>query len=190
VLWKGTQLKNCTIPQDLIPRSGFTTDKTDKFLSLLTAAKPHLRPCPYLGRYIVTGLSRERHANSRPSGGAPVVSDTETSITQCNDLQFQSLIVGCNEVNTMQFQSSCSVAETSSKSSKPSNFCPVRPRILGSVLCVSCYKPEGHGIDSQWCHWIFSLTQSFRLHYGPGVDSVSNRNEYHEYFLGVKAAGA
>ena len=31
--------------------------------------------------------------------------------------------------------------------------------------------------------------QSFRSHYGPGVDSVSNRNEYREYFLGVKAAG-
>jgi hypothetical protein len=26
--------------------------------------------------------------------------------------------------------------------------------------------------------------------YGPGVDSASNRNEYHEYFLGVKAAGS
>jgi hypothetical protein len=24
----------------------------------------------------------------------------------------------------------------------------------------------------------------------PGVDSASNRNEYQEYFLGVKAAGA
>jgi len=20
------------------------------------------------------------------------------------------------------------------------------------------YKPEGHGFDSQWCHWSFSLT--------------------------------
>jgi len=27
-------------------------------------------------------------------------------------------------------------------------------------------------------------------HYGPGVDSASNRNEYQEYFLAVKAAGA
>ena len=26
--------------------------------------------------------------------------------------------------------------------------------------------------------------------YGPGVDSASNRNEYQEYFMGVKAAGA
>jgi hypothetical protein len=34
------------------------------------------------------------------------------------------------------------------------------------------------------------LTHSFWLHYGPGVHSVSNRNDYQEYFLGVKAAGA
>ena len=31
--------------------------------------------------------------------------------------------------------------------------------------------------------------KSSRPHYGPGVDSASNRNEYQEYFLGVKAAG-
>ena len=31
---------------------------------------------------------------------------------------------------------------------------------------------------------------SFRSHYGPGVDSASNRNEYQDYFLGVKLAGA
>jgi hypothetical protein len=32
--------------------------------------------------------------------------------------------------------------------------------------------------------------KSFRSHYGPGVDSACNRNEYQEYFLGVKLAGA
>ena len=32
--------------------------------------------------------------------------------------------------------------------------------------------------------------KSFRSHYGPGVDSASNRNDYQEYFLRVKAAGA
>ena len=32
--------------------------------------------------------------------------------------------------------------------------------------------------------------KSFRSHYVPGVDSASNRNEYQEHFLGVKAAGA
>ena len=40
------------------------------------------------------------------------------------------------------------------------------------------------------CHWNFSLTKSYRSHCGPGVDSDSNRNEYQEHFLGVKAAGA
>ena len=34
------------------------------------------------------------------------------------------------------------------------------------------------------------LWQSFRSHYGPGVDSASDRNEYQVYFLGVNAAGA
>ena len=28
--------------------------------------------------------------------------------------------------------------------------------------------------------------KSFRSHYGPGVDSASNRNEYQDYFLGGK----
>ena len=40
------------------------------------------------------------------------------------------------------------------------------------------YKPEDHGFDS------------FRPHYGRGVKTFSNRNEYREYFLGVVAAGA
>ena len=32
--------------------------------------------------------------------------------------------------------------------------------------------------------------KSFLSHYDPGVDSVSNRNEYQECFMEVKAAGA
>jgi hypothetical protein len=38
------------------------------------------------------------------------------------------------------------------------------------------YKPESRGIDSRWCDWDFSLTQSVRPHCGHGVDSASNRN--------------
>jgi hypothetical protein len=34
------------------------------------------------------------------------------------------------------------------------------------------------------------LTQSFWPYYGLGVDSPSNRSEYENYFLGIKAAGA
>jgi len=32
--------------------------------------------------------------------------------------------------------------------------------------------------------------KSFRSHYGPGVDSASNINEYQEHFLEIKVAGA
>ena len=44
-------------------------------------------------------------------------------------------------------------------------------------------------------HTLWSLVAllqkwEFRSHYGPGVDSASNRNEYQEDFLGVNAAGA
>ena len=48
------------------------------------------------------------------------------------------------------------------------------------------YKPESREFDSRCCHWNFSLTKSFRPHYGTGVDSASNRNERQEYLLGVK----
>ena len=52
------------------------------------------------------------------------------------------------------------------------------------------YKSGGRGFDPRWCHWNFSLTQFFRPHYDPGVDLASKRNEYQQYFLGVKVAVA
>ena len=42
------------------------------------------------------------------------------------------------------------------------------------------HNPPGRGFDSQCGHWDFSLTSSIQQHYGPGVDSASNRNEYQE----------
>ena len=60
---------------------------------------------------------------------------------------------------------------------------------MAQLVKALCQKPEGRAFDSRWCHWNFSLT-SFRPHYGPGVDKASNRNEYQEYFLGVKATDA
>jgi hypothetical protein len=37
------------------------------------------------------------------------------------------------------------------------------------------YKPQGRGIESRWGGF-FQFTQSFQLHYGPGINSASNRN--------------
>jgi hypothetical protein len=48
-----------------------------------------------------------------------------------------------------------------------------------------CGDKAAHHLNTvfifQLYHWTFM---------GPGVDSASNRNEYQEYLLGVKAAGA
>jgi hypothetical protein len=51
------------------------------------------------------------------------------------------------------------------------------------------YKPEGREFDSGWCLWNFSLMKSIQPHCGPGVDSASNRIEYHKCFLGDKYVG-
>jgi hypothetical protein len=54
--------------------------------------------------------------------------------------------------------------------------CATNRKVAGSIPAVVI----GNFID----------IKSFRSHYGPGVDSGSNRNEYQDYFLGVKEAGA
>ena len=51
--------------------------------------------------------------------------------------------------------------------------------------CAVCIGSISAGVIG-----IFFDMKSFRSHYGPGVDSASNRCEYQEHFLGVKAAGA
>jgi len=54
--------------------------------------------------------------------------------------------------------------------------CTTNRKVTGSIPTVV----SGFFID----------IKSFRSHYGPGVDSASNRNEYQEYFLRVKVANA
>jgi hypothetical protein len=47
-----------------------------------------------------------------------------------------------------------------------------------------CYKPEGRGGPDEVD--FLNLPKSFRPHFGPGVYSASNRNEYRESSWGVK----
>jgi hypothetical protein len=56
-----------------------------------------------------------------------------------------------------------------------------------------------YALKNRFCPWVvrflmvsleFFIDVIFLPHYGSGVDSASNRNEYQEYFMGVKAAGA
>jgi len=46
------------------------------------------------------------------------------------------------------------------------------------------------GLISASVSGFFIYIKFFRSHYGPGVDSASNRNEYQKYFLGVMAGSA
>ena len=45
------------------------------------------------------------------------------------------------------------------------------------------WKAEVRGLD-----WNFVLIFSFPPHYGPGIISASNKNDYQVYFLGLRAA--
>ena len=57
------------------------------------------------------------------------------------------------------------------------------------LRCCATNRKVGGSIPAGVSEFFIDI-KSFRSHYGPGVDSASNGNEYQEYFLGVKAAGA
>ena len=57
------------------------------------------------------------------------------------------------------------------------------------MLCYATNRKVAVSIPAGVSGFFIGI-KSFRSHYGPGVDSASNRNEYQEYFLGAKAAGA
>ena len=54
--------------------------------------------------------------------------------------------------------------------------CATNQKVAGSILA---------GVSG-----LFIDIKSFRSNYDNGVDSACNRNEYQEYLLGVKVAGA
>ena len=54
--------------------------------------------------------------------------------------------------------------------------CSTNRKIAGSIIA---------GVSE-----FFIDIKSFRSHYDPGVESASDRNEYQEYFVGVKVADA
>jgi len=56
------------------------------------------------------------------------------------------------------------------------------------LSCFATNRKVAGSIPADVIEFVIEI-KSFRSHYGPGVDSACNRNEYQEYFLGVKAAG-
>ena len=39
--------------------------------------------------------------------------------------------------------------------------CCLEGHAVSQFFVALCYKPEGRGFDSRWCHWNFSFSQSF-----------------------------
>ena len=67
-----------------------------------------------------------------------------------------------------------------------------QPQGTTAALWLRCYatnRKVAGSIPASVSGFLVDI-QSFRSHYGPLVDSASNRNECQEHFLGVKAAGA
>jgi len=65
----------------------------------------------------------------------------------------------------------------------------LRTAVAQWLRCLATNRKDAGSISAGVTGFFIDI-KSFRSHYGPGVDSASNRNEYQEYFLGVKAAGA
>ena len=71
---------------------------------------------------------------------------------------------------------------------------PICPLLAGTaiaqwLICCATKRKVAGSIPAGVIKFFIGI-KSFRSHYGPGLDSACNRNEYQEHFLGVKAAGA
>jgi len=80
----------------------------------------------------------------------------------------------------------CCLLENSFEKSSPPPVDRGSTVVKGAVLKIGRLLVRSQMVSLE----LFIDIKSFRSHYGPWVDSASNRNEYQEYFLGVKAAGA
>ena len=65
----------------------------------------------------------------------------------------------------------------------------VKTAVAQWLKCCATNQKVAGSIPA-WVTGFYIEIKFFRSHDGPEVDSASNRNEYQEYFLGVKAAGA
>ena len=124
-----------------------------------------------------------------------------------------TILIPKRPLKTQALQTNIYVAETSLVTQTDiqlRTFFFLSTRILCKIeaLCIfSVFIPHKGTVVAQWLRCcatnrkvagsiaagvirFFIDTKFFRSHYGPGIDSASNRTEYQEHLLGVKAAGA
>ena len=99
-----------------------------------------------------------------------------TTIERENDCKFITITQRKFQAYDVQKQTEIYNSDAGTAVAKWLRRCSTNRKVAGSI-------PDG-------VSGFFIDIKSFRSHYGPGVESASKRNEYQEYFLGVKAAGA
>ena len=65
---------------------------------------------------------------------------------------------------------------------------PVETAVAQWLRCYATNRRIAGSIAAGVTEFFIDI-KSFRSHYGPGVDSASNRNKYQKYFLRVKTGG-
>ena len=88
----------------------------------------------------------------------------------------------------MDFTAFCKLAHTENPSFYSQLNGPRETAVAQYIRCCATNRRVPGSIPAGVSGFSVDI-KSFRSHYDPGVDSDSNRNEYQEYFLGVKAAG-
>ena len=91
---------------------------------------------------------------------------------------------------TKYVQRTCSEARDAEHS--PPYFTALKPHLTAVAQRLRCWatnRKVAGSIPAGFSGFFIDI-KSFRSHYGPGVDSASNRNEYQEYLLEAKLAGA
>jgi len=68
-------------------------------------------------------------------------------------------------------------------------FCFTGTAVAQCLRCLAANRKVAGSIPATVSGFFIDI-KSFRSHCGTEVESASNRNEYQEYFLGVKLAGA
>ena len=104
---------------------------------------------------------------------------------------FSNLRTKNTSVDSSPFGFSKNFVTVTTEFSEISFSCPIQ---LGTAVaqwlrCCATNRKVAGSIPAGVSAFFIDI-KSFRSHYGPGVDSASNRNEYQEHFLGVKATGA
>jgi len=66
------------------------------------------------------------------------------------------------------------------------NICNAGTAVAQRLRCCATNQKVAGSISAGVSGFFIDI-KFFRSHYAPGVNSASNRNEYQEYFLGVKA---